>query len=296
MRSRARRLAGALAACAMSAAGAFGTVAQAQSSDACFDAPVEGQKLQRAGKLTAARALFETCSRNTCPAEIVEDCTRWARGVDESLPSVVVAVRDARGRDVVDAFVSVDGAPAVPVSARAMDLDPGAHRFVFRRTSSETIERQVVLREGEKNRELAVAFAGADGAAAAPPSATSDPAGAAPPPAFWIAGGIGVAAMASFAAFGALGVGERSSDDCGNGCPASQKNSVDTKLRIADVSLGVGVVALGVATWVYLSRSHVEAQRTSSVAPAREASSTRRPFFEVNPARTGAVAVIGTRF
>jgi hypothetical protein len=277
--------------------GAFrGTVARAQSTDACFEAPVEGQKLERAGKLTAARALFETCSRNTCPAEIVEDCTRWAQRVDAALPSVVLAARDAQGRDVVDAVVSVDGAPAVPLSARAMALDPGAHRFVFRRNTSETVERQVILREAEKNRELAVTFAGASQPAVAPPVATADAVGA-PPLLFWVAGGVGVAAIASFGVFGALGVSERSSDDCANGCALSQKNSVDTKLRIADVSLGIGVVALGVATWMYLSRSHADVGRTSSHAPARyQASRTQRAFFDVNPARAGGVAVIGTRF
>jgi hypothetical protein len=279
----------------MSMTGALSsTFAQAQSTGACFEAPVEGQKFERAGKLTAARALFETCSRNTCPAEIVEDCTRWAQRVDEALPSVVVAARDAQGRDVVDATVSVDGAPAVPLSARAMTLDPGTHRFVFKRNTSETIERQVMLREAEKNREVAVTFAGPKQPEVAPAVTTADSVGAAPP-LFWIAGGVGVAAIGSFAVFGALGVGERGSDDCGNGCPPSQKNSVDTKLRIADVSLGVGVLTLGVATWSYLARSHVEAGRASSRAPSRP-SSSGSAFFDVTSIRAGGVAVIGTRF
>jgi hypothetical protein len=272
-------------------------MAQAQGiDDACLEAPVEGQRLERAGRLSAARALFETCSRNTCPAEIVEDCTRWARRVDEALPSVVVAARDAQGRDVVDAFVSIDGAPAVAVSARALALDPGTHRFVFRRNKSAPSERQVVLREGEKNREIVVTFAGADRPVDALSVATVSSVGATPP-LFWIAGGVGVAAIASFAVFGALGVSERSSDDCGNGCTPAQKSSVDTKLRIADVSLGVGVVALGVATWMYLSRSHVDAARASSRAPAGHgASSTPRACFDVQPVRAGGVAVIGARF
>jgi hypothetical protein len=74
--------------------------ARAQRGDPCLTAPVDGQKLHKAGKLVEARDRFAVCARNTCPGEIVQDCTRWSREIDEALPSVVMAAQDPEGGDL----------------------------------------------------------------------------------------------------------------------------------------------------------------------------------------------------
>lgn len=230
--------------------------------DACLAAPVEGQQLQRAGKLLAARDRFASCARKTCPAEIVQDCTRWEQQVASALPSVVLVARDAKGRDLVDVAVAIDGQPDVGLSARAVELDPGSHRFVFHRQRSADVEVDLLLREGEKDRPVAATF----GVPTPPRPAPVEEPTASPsrpvPVAAWIAGGVGVLGLAGFATFGALGVSDRASSGCGVGCSQSQKDHVDGELRAADISLGVGVVALGIATWIYLTRP---------TAPAAEA-------------------------
>jgi hypothetical protein len=278
----------------------LGGVGSAQRPDPCFTAPVEGQKLQKDGKLLEARVRFGACARNTCPVEIVRDCARWARDVDEALPSVVVAARDSHGQDLVDVQVSIDGAPPFDLSARAIPLDPGPHRFVFIRTGTADIAENALLREGEKNREISATF----GTAATPPAAPSpmtamltgvppriEAAAQRPVPfSTWIVGGIGVAGLASFATFAGLGIGQRASDGCASGCTQSQSNSVQLKFHVADASLGVAVVALGVATGIYLARP---SRAAAGTAAGRESVGLG---FDVRPLSGGGVAVVGGRF
>jgi hypothetical protein len=222
--------------------------------DVCLTAPVDGQKLQRAGHLLEARARFSTCASRTCPAEIVEDCARWARDVEEALPSIVLAARDGAGRDVADVRASIDGGAPQPITPRAVAVDPGTHRVVFRRAGTPDVTREVIVREGEKNRAVTVSFTGGESS-----SRSDGPL----PLSVWIAGGVGAAAFASFALFGALGVGGRAAKNCDVGCAASDKSTVDSQLFVADVSLAIAVVAFGVATYFYLSRP---AARTPAAA------------------------------
>jgi hypothetical protein len=255
------------AAVASSSAGAH-----AAPPDSCLTAPIDGQKAWKAGRLLEARDDFAICSLRTCPAEVVDDCMRWMRQVDEALPSVVVAARDGKGRDLVDVRVSIDGMPPAAAAARAIRLDPGAHTLLFHREGSADVSEQVLLREGEKNREVLATFGGPASASSTAAPQSSDRAGSerpVPVPA-WVFAGVGAVALVSFATFGTLGILDRGADHCDTGCPADQKNAIATKFLIADVSLGVGVVALAVATWFYLSRP--------AAAPSAVGAAGRPPF------------------
>jgi hypothetical protein len=225
--------------------------ATAQESDPCLVAPVDGQTLRKAGKLLQARDRFAVCAGKTCPGEIVQQCTRWAHEVDEAIPSIVAAARDASARDLVDAHVSIDDHPAMEVGIRAIPLDAGPHTLVFHREGSPDVRVDVLLREGEKNREILATFAPTHPTATAGDEARPIPTGT------WIAGAVGVVGLVSFGVFGALGVSERSSDHCDSLCAQNDANSVSTKLLAADISLGVGVVSLAVATVLYLVRPTV---------------------------------------
>jgi hypothetical protein len=237
-----------------------GASAGGRRPDACFTAPVEAQKLARSGKLIEARDRFLECARRACPAEIAQPCSRWAEDAGRAIPSVVFVVRDAQGHDRADARVAVDGLAPVAVGGRPLEIDPGTHTFVFSLEGSPAVEAKVVLHDGEKNREVSAVFTGP--APAPPPEeATAPPL---PPPSTssgapvltWVAGGVGIAALAGFATFGALGVSARASDGCASapGCSQADSSSVRDKFLAADISLGVGVVALAVATWSYLAR------------------------------------------
>ncbi len=258
-----------------------------RADDACMTAPVQGQQLQRAGKLLAARQRFAACARKACPAEIVQDCTQWAQQVASALPSVALAARDAAGNDLTDVRVSIDGQADAGMTARAVELDPGKHRFVFRRQGSPDATVDVLLREGEKDRPIGATFGvpaePPPPAPAAPPADEPRDASSRPVPlGAWIAGGIGVLGFVGFGAFGGIGVSDRSASGCDTGCSSSQKDRVDTELRVADISLGVGVVGLGVATVLFLTRP--------------SAAESAAVLLDVRPAPGGGLATLGARF
>ena len=268
--------------------------ARADEADMCLSAPVEGQKLRKAGKLLAAHEKFTSCARKTCPGEIIQDCTRWAGEVEVATPTVVMAARDQAGHDLADVSVSIDGKPPVPMSARSTSVDPGSHKFVFRRAETpgvplaagadSEIEQVTILREGEKNREVVATFR-VPGAAPAvlvvPAVVTERPV----PVAAWLSAAVGVAGLGVLGVAGSIGVSNRSSEHCDTGCPQAQKSGVDSLFVVADVGLGVGVAGLTLATVLFLVRPTVEHPPSATAT-----------YFDLRPTPGGGVAVLGGRF
>ena len=140
------------------------------------------------------------------------------------------------------------------------------------------VEREVLVAAGDKNRIVAASF----GAPAAPyatgPLTSRAPASPepAPPPAerpvpaaVWVLGGVGVAALASFAGFAVAGASQRDDlkSSCEPLCASGDVSKVRTKLVVADVSLGVGIVALGAATYLFVTRPATSRPATGLVLP-----------------------------
>lgn len=119
-------------------------------------------------------------------------------------------------------------------------------------------------------------------------------------PAF-IVGGIGVVGIISFAIFGLSGKGDVSDLEktCKPNCKESDVDSARTKLIIADISLGIGVVALAVATYMVLTRPKIDAEVTppkAAKAPERR-STWQNVTLDVAPARGGgAYGSVGLTF
>jgi hypothetical protein len=172
-------------------------------------------------------------------------------------------------------------------------VDPGAHKFVFRRAASVRgpgvdgagaaggveVEQVTILREGEKNREVAATFRvpGVTSVSSSSALVTERPV----PVSAWVSAAVGVAGLGVLGVAGVLGVSQRSADHCDTGCPQTQKSGVDSLFNVADVGLAVGVVGVGLAAVLFLVRPTVE-----------------RPtaYLDVRPAPGGGVAVIGGRF
>jgi hypothetical protein len=239
----------------------------AAAPDPCFTAPVEGQELRKQGKLLGARERFAMCQRKTCPSDIVEQCSAWANEVQSALPTVLLSAHDPSGHDLLDVRVSIDAKAPVDLGALPLELDPGPHSFVFQRAGSNDVQSQVLLREGEQRRQVAVEFTTSSSGAVpqvlpTPPTADSS---RPVPTASWVLGGIGLLGLSGFATFGAWGVAERGTFHCDTGCSNTDKTDVATKYIVADVSLGAGIVALGIATWMYFARPSVEPSPAISV-------------------------------
>ncbi|WP_437972047.1 hypothetical protein WMF04_23395 [Sorangium sp. So ce260] len=268
---------------------------------ACAAAYERAQGLRRDGKLLAAREALIACSQPTCPAAAVADCGPWLAEVEQSLPTVVIAARDARGRERLDVRVLVDGRLlASALDGKALPVDPGPRTFRYEPASGPAVEERVLIREGEKNRALTVILgAPAAGASASPPHAVPPPAApplassaapppaasasppphaspppAAPPPAapaspshaapaepvvpglVWASGAVGAAGLAVFTVAGALSLSAEADlrATCAPRCAAGDVRAIRVQHAVADIGLGVGVVALGAAAWLYVTR------------------------------------------
>jgi hypothetical protein len=195
--------------------------------------------------------------------------------VQASLPTIVVRARGPGGEDATDVRVLVDGAPFLDrLDGRAKPVDPGPHTLRFEMSGATPIEQSVVLREGEKMRIVDAAFA-ARSPISSPRTheeATGEPSSFPWPAA--IVAGAGLVAIGAFAYLGLTGLSDYHAlqSGCGtNGsCTKSDVDPVRTKLWVAD-GLGVaGVVALGVAGWLWFSsKSAVHAGVAPTAGGAR---------------------------
>jgi hypothetical protein len=265
------RLLLAVAACAGPLLAARSSAAADKTSLACIRAAEDGQAARDGGQLLRARELFAVCAARECPAMLRRDCTAWVEDARRQTPSVVVVARDTAGRDVLDAQVSVDGTLRQPqIDGSAIELDPGPHVVRVQPAGVEPIEERVVLAAGEKNRTINVTFssprlAPAPAAPVPVPTAAPPPSNPSAPPApvaqestghglpaiSYLLGGIGVASLGVFGYFGVRGMmdADHLRSTCVPACQPADVADVHTKLVVADVALGVGVVSLAVATW-----------------------------------------------
>jgi hypothetical protein len=254
----------------------------------CIAAADQAQVLRSAHKLKEARAELLNCARPACPTVIGTDCTQWLSEVDAVLPSVVIRAYYPSGADAVAVRVLVDGELlANRLDGLALSVDPGIHVFRYELAGMRPVEQQIVAREGERLRALLVQFE--------PVLVTPDPqpvtnhdtrVDTGPSHAKrdamlrYALAGVGVVALGSYAYFGLRGLSERSDLAAGCGatrtCSNAQVDPIRTKFAVADISLAIGLVSLGVATWLFLSKPAPKpAWSAQTVSPSELARSGR---------------------
>lgn len=275
-------------------------VAYADERADCASAADQAQQLRDEGKYRRAREQLLICARDVCPAPIKRDCLDWLSQMDGVAPTVVLGAKEGT-RDLIDVKVTVDGQPlAEKLDGKPVPMDLGQHTFRFE-YQGQVKEETVVVGAGQKGRNIAVVF----GPAAPPPGPVAPPPAAhgdnSLVPAF-IVGGIGVVGLVSFAIFGISGKSDVSDLEktCKPNCAESDVDSARTKLIVADISLGIGVVALAVATYMILTRPKIDAEATppkAAQAPPKKQSVLSNMTLDVAPARGGgAFGSVGLTF
>lgn len=226
----------------------------------CAVAAEKAQRFRNDGKLKDAREQLVVCARNVCPGVIRKDCEPWLSELDTRLPTLVISAKDGAGKDLVDIRVTIDGALVTSkLDGKAIPIDPGPHAFKYEHDGSPAVETNVVVREGEKGRVLDVVFDPQTAKKEEPVVAEKEKEKpvekAGPPIGGFVFAGIGALAVGSFVLFdlSAKSGVDNLRSTCAPRCAQSDVDSVNTKLIIADVSLGAGLVALGVATWLLVS-------------------------------------------
>lgn len=257
----------------------------------CAASAERGQRLRDEGKLTSARGLFVECSQRTCPAVVQRECATWLEDVDKRLPSIVPSAHDARGGDLTDVRVLVDGVLVTEVLRGAsLPVDPGPHVVRFERKDGASTAVSIVAREAEQRRVVEATFpdrkcdptdaSRCETAGGTPPS--SSPAAASPgdassslprkegrsagglPPLAIATGAVAVVSVGLAAYFGIRGVVdyEDLSNTCKPDCPRDEVNAVRTKFLVATLAGVVGVVALSATVAITVLGS----RRSPSVA------------------------------
>lgn len=224
--------------------------ALSEQQQQCVSAYVDAQKLRRDGKLRAAYEKLLACSQEDCPQTLRSQCVPWLDEVERSLPSVVFAAFDRSGAETTQVRIELDGQPwLASLPARGVAVDPGEHRLRYVAADGTAVERTLIVREGEKNRQVEIRFAparpgsaGAGGAASAPAAAAAGSG-----PLLWpavAAGGLGVLALGSFTGFGLTGKLKESElvSTCAPNCARSDVDDVQTRFLVADISLLTALV------------------------------------------------------
>jgi hypothetical protein len=221
---------------------------------ACVAAHSTGQAERNAGRLQSAKQAFITCSTSACPSAIQTECISLLAELETLMASVVFAAVDAQGADAVDVKVKVDGRDVLErLNGLPTTLDPGSHEVVFTWPDGFEQTQTVVVAQGEKNRRIELRRP-AKKVDEAPAPLAPQPHASKTPVAAYVLGGVGVVALGSFAAFALSGKSAESAmDGCKPACTQAQADKMRLRYLLADISLGVGVAALGASGYLYFS-------------------------------------------
>lgn len=213
----------------------------------CIAQHEAGLAAKEAKKPLEARPRFAACTNAECPAAVREECASMVEQLDRLIPSVVVAVKDPDRRDLVDVRLFIDGKlVSEKLSGQAIELEPGQHEFRIRHARSGELVQRALIVEGEQRRRIAFAFE-------PHPRKPEKRAPIAPkessrsiPAATWVLGGVGLIALGSFGYFAASGKSkEKDLESCSPACDPKEVDVMRRRYLIADISLGVSVVAFG---------------------------------------------------
>jgi hypothetical protein len=240
--------------------------ALADAKKECAAAYVDAQKLKRDGGLKEARERLIVCARDECISAVKKDCLSWLDEVNAALPSIVVVAKDASGKETLEVKVTVDGQlMAEKLDTNGIELDPGTHKLRFELEGEDSIEQEVILRAGQKNKAVEIQFgsgapkAATDDAVEDDESMSFDSKDAEKrnvPTVSYVLAGVGVVALAGTAFFWLGSESEKSdleSSGCSPNCSQDDVDSIAQKRLFGDIALGVGVVSLGAAAYFWLA-------------------------------------------
>jgi hypothetical protein len=246
----------------------------------CVNAAERAQQLRDERSFVSASSVAIACSRAECPPVLQRDCAELLADLRARTPSIVVRVR-THGRDRFDASVTLDGKP-LEITGAATPVDPGRHVLRVTAPGARPSEQALLAVEREQARVVELTIddepASAPPVAAKPaaPAAAVPPAGADAKPASrgipataWVSGGIGLVGVAGFVYFGLKARSDIDylRDTCKQHCTDEQISYANAKRIAADVSLGVGVLGLGLATFFILTTPKHEVGVGYSPAP-----------------------------
>ena len=270
----------------------------------CAQAYEMAREEKTTGQLKAAIEHLKGCMDARCAKFIRKDCVQWMEEAKRALPTVVFSIREG-GNEITDVEILCDDKTLTKMlDDEPIPVDPGPRDFTFNVPGLVPLERQVLIQEGEHNRIIKVELGRSPESMAPPPPSqplspppSPPPSPPSPPPPspssiaestlsakpnpplaesrapslahalpYGLAG-IGALGVAGFAVFATLGTNQKGDLErsCSPFCQTGQVDSAKTKYILADTCLGVGLVSLGVATYLLVKR-HGESSTTRDTA------------------------------
>ncbi len=266
----------------------------------CAQAYEQAQVSRNEGRLKGAQEQLRLCVRDVCPDFIKSDCGQWLSEVAAELPSIILAARDAEGKDLIKVKVTAnDQVLTEALDGRALEVDPGQYSLVFE-YEGKKVEQSLVVSQGEKNRVIRVKFEpdfiDTDGdsiedkqdrcpAVAGVLENGGCPADVELPPPGGDSGvnplmigayagwGVGVIGLAGFAFFGVQGRADETAalDECGDPedtCTQPRKDElqagVDDKFLLANIGLGVGIAGAAAGTVLFFLAQGEDTDRAAT--------------------------------
>jgi hypothetical protein len=237
--------------------------------------------------LVAAREQLLVCIGATCPMVVRAECSRLFEQVETSTPTIVIEGRNVKGQPTTAIRVTVDGVVAQErLDGRALPIDPGEHALRFEAEGASRDVR-VVVPEGQKNRVVLADFEERPATGSRPA-----PSGNLPPPqenggisrrtAGLVVAGVGVGLLGAAAITGFLAADAERDSGCPSPCPARDAGGAthpklaaahdaydraDALAWASNVTLGLGVVALGIGGYLFLTSRPPAPRATAWVAP-----------------------------
>ena len=263
--------------------------ASEQEKAVCAQSFEQAQRLRNDSQYLAANQELLKCANPKCGDALFQECSKLYGELQAAIPSVVFEAR-ADGQELVDVAVTLgDQALTQQLDGKPVLIDPGSHTFKFEATGMTPVEKTVIVRAGEKYRQIAVVFESKN-----PKPAVTTPVLAPPvqpvsharhvPIGSYVLGGVGVLALGGFAVFRAIGSSDYDSlqSSCSPNCSQSEVDKVKQKYLISNVALGVGAAAFVGALVLYMAQP----QESSGAETA----------FMVSPTYNGVMARAVTRF
>ena len=216
--------------------------AQEETTQRCIAAYESSQELKLDRKLIEAEEQLRICVATECPQVARQDCGRWLDEVQQATPSIVIRFIDASGAERNDVTVTTaDGRSlAAQLDGKAIAINPGPQRLLLTPRGGAVVPHDITVAEGEKLRQVVVKLPGARESEATEGDSSIHPVA-------WVLYGLSAAGIGAFIG---LGVHSLGLEDCKDTCNDEQVDDIVLFRALADVSLGVGVLALGGAIWV----------------------------------------------
>jgi hypothetical protein len=244
----------------------------------CLSANEASLNARSKHRLRDARVSLLKCAAPSCPTDVRDECTRGVNEINAALPTIVFEAKDTAGADLVAVKVTMDGELlADHLDGTALAVDPGEHTLSFETPGQPKVEKQLLIREGEKDRHERIVLGTAvvkppvgpgPGESTAPGTTlVSSPRGATGAPSSGlggqrtgalVAGGVGVVSVALGIGFGLESRSKHNqamsacpTRSCATPAQADLWNDATTYGTVTNVAFVVGATGLagGAALW-----------------------------------------------